>query len=70
VQNTLDEHVLVALKDKFGEKLQVRVLLCDMPVFILIVLGLEVVHVMSVARCLIAYGVQELWRGCACATGM
>jgi hypothetical protein len=26
VQNTLDEHVLVALKDKFGEKLQVRVL--------------------------------------------
>jgi translation initiation factor 3 subunit L len=23
VQNTLDEHVLVALKDKFGEKLQV-----------------------------------------------
>jgi translation initiation factor 3 subunit L len=26
VQNTLDEHVLVALKDKFGEKLQVIVI--------------------------------------------
>jgi hypothetical protein len=33
VQNTLDEHVLVALKDKFGEKLQVTMWHCYMMLF-------------------------------------
>jgi nitrogen fixation/metabolism regulation signal transduction histidine kinase len=45
VQNTLDEHVLVALKDKFGEKLQVKlviVLSTVLPCVTLCVLALVV----------------------------